>query len=170
MPKITDLPCRNYTFNYPGFCGLSLAAKDLLDNLRNVAIKHVKFNMFLKLIKFYRKIGIAPPGLQVNILPLGFSREENPLLWNEWDEELRNCSKSLMKMLEYHYSKEITNLTWLKNSLKKEAVNLIVHEKQCTRCDACEVIEEWTENSVQRGLCNFTDLFYAHNTKTHEEK
>lgn len=170
MPMFSDLPSRNYTYDYPAFRGLSVTAKDLLDNLRNISIKHVKFNMFLKLIKFYTKIDVAPPGLQVNISPLGFSKEENPLLWNEWNEKLRSCSRSLMNMLKYHYTNEITNLSWLKNSLKREAVYVIVQEKQCNQCDACDLVEAWAENSVQYGLSNFTDLFYAHNAKSPEEK
>ena len=139
---------------------LSLAVKQLLDELRNVSVIHVKFTLFLELVDFHLKIDAVPPGLQINIKPLGFSYEENPLLWNEWKEEVTNCSKSLMGILRYHYLNEINHYGWMKTSLKRQVVVSVTVELNCTRESAKQFVDDWVAFSINDSINNFTDVFY----------
>lgn len=167
--NIPECPYQNYSsFDQTsnGLTGLSLGANELLENLRILSIDHVKFNMFLELIDYHLKVDVVPPGLQVQLQPLGFKHEENPLLWKEWGDELKNCSKSLMNVLKYHYSNKINNLTWLKSSVKRQAMSAVMMEKNWGLDKARMMIESRVEKSVQEGLSNLNNLFYSDSSKS----
>ena len=173
MKNIPTCSCQNYhSFDeqHRDLSGLSLAANELLENLRNLSINHVKFNMFLELVDYHLKIDVIPPGLQIDLKPLGFKEGGSALLWKEWNDELKSCSKSLMNILKYHYSNEINNLTWLKGSMKRQVMSAVMLEKNWNMDDARVLIENWIEKSVQKGLSDLTDLFYSHSHKVFEEK
>ena len=140
---------------------LSPSIQSVLDELRDVSVNHVKYTLFLELVDFHLKIDAVPPGLQIDIQPLGFSCDENPLIWSEWKEELKNCSKSLMGILRYHYLNEISHFSWMKSSLKRQAVSSIMLEKDCSREIAIAFVDDWIEDSVHDSISNLTEMFYS---------
>ena len=140
---------------------LSQPIQSILDELRDVAVSYVKFALFLELIDFHLKVDAIPPGFQIEIKPLGFCSDKNSQIWSEWKEELKKCSKSLMCFLRNHYLNEIGHFGWIKSSLKRQVIKLIMSEKNCC-CETAEVFaDDWIEESVHYSINELSDKFFS---------
>ena len=149
---------------------LTRSIRQLLDDLQQVSVSHVKYTLFLELIDFHLKIDAVPPVLQVDIQPLGFNCEEHPMIWNEWKDELKNCSKSLMSILRHHYVNEINHYSWLKSSIKRQVISSIMLEKNCSREVAVAFVDDWVERSVHHSINELTGLFYTRRQSKYGER
>ena len=142
---------------------LSRSIRSILDELRDVAVSHVKFALFLELIDFHLNIDAIPPGLEIEIKPLGFCCDKNPQIWSEWKEKLKKCSKSLMGILRYHYLNELSRFSAMKSSLRKKAINSTMLEKMCSCKTATGFVDNWIEKSAHGSIDELSSIFYTGN-------